>query len=256
MKGDRAAAALTDCEKAQQLGGDLPELLSLRSDAMDALNAERRDQRNKTRAISAAREQIDNGRLAAGEKLLAVASVADTRAAKLLAELSARSALLDSAVSGVSGALKRNDLDFALAELEHAQWADQSDKRIKELSDNLKRTLREKIGDAIDARTDFDVADSLRPAAGAHRRRRIRVRALLNGIAQSKLAWEQLNRGRIREAEEICRRLATIFPKASWLAQALKHLESAGEAMDALRTGPLRVAVEPSHRCADASTDA
>src|SRR3954466_9169801 len=35
LKGARFTAALTDCERAQQLAGDLPQLLSLRTEAMD-----------------------------------------------------------------------------------------------------------------------------------------------------------------------------------------------------------------------------
>src|SRR5215468_10170621 len=55
LKADRFAQALTDCEKAQQLAGDLPELVSLRSDAMDAMQWQRREERVKANAITAAR---------------------------------------------------------------------------------------------------------------------------------------------------------------------------------------------------------
>src|SRR4051812_26999302 len=50
LKLDRFAQALTDCEKAQQLAGDLPELVALRSDAMDAVQWQRREQRVKAEA--------------------------------------------------------------------------------------------------------------------------------------------------------------------------------------------------------------
>src|SRR5678815_14222 len=96
LNGARYTAALTDCEKAQQLGGDLPQLLALRNEAMDAMADDRRNERLKATAVAAARNEIDNGRLAAGERLLAVASVNDTRAGALLQELGARHNLVDS----------------------------------------------------------------------------------------------------------------------------------------------------------------
>src|SRR4051794_3384676 len=124
LTADRFTQALTDCEKAQQLAGDLPELVALRSDAMDAVQWQRRQERVKANAITAARNEIENGRLAAGEKILAVASVNDTRAGALLAELGQRHNLVDSAVRNAGDALDRDDIDAALAEIDRACGAD------------------------------------------------------------------------------------------------------------------------------------
>jgi hypothetical protein len=109
---------------------------------------------------------------------------------------------------------------------------------LKELADRVKRTLRERIGKAIEE-GHLDVADALGQRLVRIDGEGFESERLLNAIAQSKTAWEYINRGRVRDAEEICRRLSSIFPKASWLTAMLKHLESAGEAMEALRTGPL-----------------
>jgi tetratricopeptide (TPR) repeat protein len=160
LKADRFTQALTDCEKAQQLAGDLPELVALRSDAMDAVNWQRREDRVKATAITAARNEIDNGRLAAGEKILAVASVNDTRAGALLAELGQRHNLVDSAVRNAGDAIDREDIDAALAEIERARDVDRSDKRIKELGERLKKVLRDRMTAAIEEGR-LDRADSL-----------------------------------------------------------------------------------------------
>jgi hypothetical protein len=150
LTGSRFTAALTDCEKAQQLAGDLPQLLALRNEAMDAMTEDRRNQRLKATAVAAARNEIDNGRLAAGERLLAVASVNDTRAGALLQELGARHNLVDSAVHNADEALGRDDIDAALAELERARGTDRSDRRIKDLTDRVRKALREEISQAIE----------------------------------------------------------------------------------------------------------
>jgi hypothetical protein len=238
LKGSRFTAALTDCEKAQQLAGDLPQLLALRNEAMDAMADDRRSERLKAGAVAAARNEIDNGRLAAGERLLAVASVNDTRAGALLQELGARHNLVDSAVHNADEALGREDIDVALVELERARGADRSDRRIKDLTDRVRKALREQVSEAIEEGR-LDRADSLGQRLARVDEQGLDSQQLLNAIAQCRTAWERIDRGRIHEAEEACRRLATIFPKAKWISAACDHLEKANESLEALRTGPL-----------------
>ena len=238
LKGSRFTAALTDCEKAQQLAGDLPQLLSLRNEAMDAMADDRRSERLKAGAVAAARNEIDNGRLAAGERLLAVASITDTRAGALLQELGARHNLVDSAVHNADEALDREDMDAALVELERARGADRSDRRIKDLTDRVRKALREQISEAIEEGR-LDRADSLGQRLSRVDEQSLDSQQVLNAIAQCRTAWERIDRGRIHEAEEACRRLATIFPKARWISAACEHLSKANESLEALRTGPL-----------------
>ena len=238
LSAGRFAAALTDCEKAQQLAGDQAQLVALRSEAMDAATNQRRIERLKANAVAAARNEIDNGRLAAGERLLAVASVHDTRAGQLLQELGQRHNLVDSAVKNATDALDRDDIDAALMELDLARHANQSDKRIKELADRLKHMLRERLGDAIEEGR-LDRADSLGARLIRVDERGAESQHLLAALAQCKAAWDRIDHGRVHEAEEICRRLTVQFPKAKWINDACKQLSSASEAMEALRTGPL-----------------
>jgi len=238
LKGARFTAALTDCERAQQLAGDLSQLLSLRTEAMDAMAEDRRSERLKAGAVAAARNEIDNGRLAAGERLLAVASANDTRAGALLQELGARHNLVDSAVHNADEALGRDDIDAALIELDRARGTDRSDRRIKELTDRVRKALREEISQAIEEGR-LDRADSLGQRLSRVDETGLDSQQLLNAIAQCRTAWERIDRGRIHEAEEACRRLSTIYPKAKWLSAACEHLEKANESLEALRTGPL-----------------
>ncbi|CAN5682985.1 hypothetical protein BH09PLA1_BH09PLA1_35290 [soil metagenome] len=234
----RFAAALTDCEKAQQLAGDQPQLIALRTEAMDAATNQRRAERIKANAVAAARDEMDNGRLAAGERLLAVASVHDTRAGQLLQELGQRHNLVDSAVKGADDALDRDDIDAALVELDRARHADRSDKRIKELSDRLKHVLRDRLSDAIEEGR-LDRADSLGQRLIRVDEQGAESQHLLAALAQCKSAWERIDHGRVHDAEEVCRRLIVQFPKAKWLNDAVKYLSAANESMESLRTGPL-----------------
>lgn len=238
LTASRFAAALTDCEKAQQLAGDQPQLIALRNEAMDAASNQRRVERMKANAVAAARNEIDNGRLAAGERLLAVASVHDTRAGQLLQELGQRHNLVDSAVKNADDALDRDDVDAALMELDRARHANQSDKRIKELADRLKHLLRERLSAAIEEGR-LDRADSIGQRLIRVDEQGAESQHLLAALAQCKAAWDRIDHGRVHDADEICRRLHVMFPKAKWLNDVCKHLSNANDAMEALRTGPL-----------------
>ncbi|MGH7180197.1 MAG: hypothetical protein ACREJC_22655 [Tepidisphaeraceae bacterium] len=237
LDDDRFTQALTDCEKAQMLGGDLPELLALRAEATDAVTTKRRDERLKARIVEAAREHIENGRLAAGERLLANA-VNDTRAGLLMQDVGQRHALVDSVARNVSDALDRDDVDAALRELARANGADVSDKRLVELTARTAELLRERASKAIESGR-LDLAESLVQRLGRLDEQSVESQQLAGVVAQCRSAWEQIDRGRPRDAEEALRRLVAVFPKAAWIGNALKCLSQADEAFEQLRTGPL-----------------
>jgi tetratricopeptide (TPR) repeat protein len=255
LTAGRYTAALTDCEKAQQLAGDQPQLIALRSEAMDAATNQRRTERMKANAVAAARDEIDNGRLAAGERLLVVASVHDTRAGQLLQELGQRHNLVDSAVKGADDALDRDDIDAALVELDRARHADRSDKRIKQLSDRLKIVLRDRLNDAIEEGR-LDRADSLGQRLIRVDEQGAESQHLLAALSQCKAAWDRIDHGRVHDAEEICRRLTVQFPKAKWITEACKHLSAASDSMESLRTGPLGLLTTAPQFRHDAPTQA
>ena len=58
-------------------------------------------------------------------------------------------------------------------------------------------------------------------------------------MTQCRHAWEHLDRGQSRQAEEIVRRIATLLPGASWPTTVAKQLRQAAELIDELRAGPL-----------------
>jgi len=82
----RLSQASADCDKAMQLGGNLPEVAELRTALAEAV-AERQDRdRRKANLIGVIRDHLHNGQLSMGERWLA--SLEDTaRAEALRAEL-------------------------------------------------------------------------------------------------------------------------------------------------------------------------
>src|SRR5687768_12349242 len=66
----RPQQALVDCEKAARLGGNLAEVIELRTAAADEIAEKHRGERRRAQALAMARQHIDAGRLATGQQLL------------------------------------------------------------------------------------------------------------------------------------------------------------------------------------------
>ena len=86
IENGRVVEAAADCEKAQSLAGNMPQVAQLRRAIADA-NAKRMDDdRVRGQALAAARTHIDAGQLTMGGNLLAAAD-GDARADSLQQEI-------------------------------------------------------------------------------------------------------------------------------------------------------------------------
>ncbi len=85
----RYLAALADCEKAQQLAGNVPEIVELRHDASAAMLDQQKVARRSAQVIAAAQQHIDRGELSRGAQLLKGAAH-ESRAVFLMNEIDAK----------------------------------------------------------------------------------------------------------------------------------------------------------------------
>jgi hypothetical protein len=244
LLADRVTQAQADCGKAERLGGNLPDTAELRAAINNAIAAQQRNQRKRAMAFAAAREHIDQGRLAAGEKLLAAfasnssARFMESRAAVLMQDLGAKRAAVESAVRNAAAALDRDDTEAAVREVLHARDADASDPRVGELATKIAADLRERASEAIE-RGRLDVAEPIVRQLSRIARDSTDAETLARTIQQCRHAWLHLDRGECREASEILRRISAIHPSAKWMTDATKYLKQAEDALHELRTGPL-----------------
>jgi hypothetical protein len=237
LAASRPQQALVDCDKAARLGGNLPEVVELRDAASGAIDAKRRSERRHAQALLAARQAIEAGRLAAGQELLAAAGD-ESRAVMLLADVNVRRAMVETALQSAQVALDRGDLDLAASELCKARSSDATDARVIDLTLRICKALKQRVASALDEGR-LDLADSLVQRLAKLDEEGSETRQHQRALEQSRLAWESIDRGQPRQAEEILRRLSNLLPDARWIKEALKFAAQAEEALQSLRGGPL-----------------
>jgi len=234
----RPQQALVDCDKAQRLGGNLPEVVELRTTASDAIAAKQRSERRHAQALAMAREHIEAGRLATGQQLLAQAGAAESRAAVLLQDVHLRRAMVEQLIQSAQAALGRDDLDVAAAELAKARHTDATDARVIDLCARVCKAIKQRIASAIDEGR-LDMAAALVERLGKLDDGGVEMQQFERAVEQSRAAWDAIDKGQPGRAEEILRRLSNPFPGAGWIKDALKHAAQAQASLEALRGGPL-----------------
>jgi hypothetical protein len=234
----RLVEAGADCEKAERLGGMGADVAMLRNAVREAMSARNNEQRRKAELLAAARGQIERGQLTVGQKLLDELGQTEPHAAPLAHEVAARRAAIESLLSRTQSALRRDDWQAAIDELTRAERCCLADARVREVVGRIAEELLPQIRTAIDGgRLDFahGMLERLERVDGQD----IEAQQLRQTLRQCKGVWDALSGGRLREAEEMARRLTPRLPKANWLSSAIARLKEAVAAMDELRSGPL-----------------
>ncbi len=237
LGAERPQQALIDCEKAARLGGNLPEVLELRCTSTDAIAAQQRSERKHAQALLAARQHIEAGRLAMGQQLLIEAGD-ESRAALLRRDVNAKQAMVETILQSVLAALDRDDLDVAAVELAKARQTDGTDPRVIDLCQRVCKSMKQRVASSINEGR-LDLAESLVQTLSRLDDQSVETQQFRRAVEQSRLAWEAIDRGQPRRADEVLRRMTNQFPDARWLKDALKSVEQAEQALEALRAGPL-----------------
>jgi hypothetical protein len=232
----RLTEAMTDSEKAERLGGNLPETAALRAAVTEALLTVQQAERQKAGLAAAARQHIRNGWLSMGEQALAELGPGATH--PLQAELAARRATAEAAIARAQQALDRDDWSAAIEALREARQAHTSNPRTSELMDRAALLVVAQTGLAID-RGRLDLAESMLERMGSLMNPTLPMQELNRLVSEVRTAAAAIERGQPRQAAEILHRLRAARPSAVWLSEASKHAEQAAEGIEHLRRGPL-----------------
>jgi hypothetical protein len=238
LEAGELALAIADCDRSGRLGGSSPELAEVRATVIAAMLEKQRAAQAQAQAVVAAHRQIEQGQLSVGQKLLSGIEDDNAQAAALRQDVQARRVMIDAVVEKAAAALKRDDWETAVDELTRARASRLTDSHLRELIAQTTRLVTQRTQEAIEAgRLDratllLKRMDHMADATvdGEHVRRT---------LEQCKAAWNAVQAGLPRAAEQIMRRLAVVLPSAKWVEAALRHLEQAGEATDDLCSGPL-----------------
>ena len=153
-------------------------------------------------------------------------------------DLDAKRSSLETALQAASAAIERDDLETAAREILTARTYNSNDSRLAELVSQTVNALTKRVSSAIDSGR-LDLAETLSRSLSRLASESGSIEHLIRGVEQCRLAWGYLDRGQPHQAAEILQRQAIVFPSAKWIDAALKHLDQAEQALNALRTGPL-----------------
>ena len=238
LEGSRLVQAGADCEKAAKLAGNLPEVEELRGDVAQSLMVKQQEERRRQEALAAARREIAAGHLSVGQEMLdGMKEECGAGAATMLMDVAAKRAVIDNLIAKAEKALDRDDWETAVEELVAAKRTHANDTRVRDLVAQTTKALTKRIENAISSGrldTAACVVKRLSKIAGES----VETEQFARTIEQCRLAWEMIEKGQPRRAEEIVRRLAVVLPDADWIESTLKNLRTAAEAMDQLRAGP------------------
>lgn len=234
----RLQQALTDSNKAQKLGGNLPQIAQLKKDISIAIEEKQHNHHRRSLKLAYAKKHIDNGQVSVGEQILSDDNSDSKRAELLLEKAVAIRTEINVTVSNAQKALQRHDLEEAI---NIVLKTDANQRQSPDLSDLIATIISLSIGQITESlntgridqgRVLLEKLTLLAPQSS-------KVKELSNAFTQCLNAAHLIADGRPREAVQIFQKLKTIFPLAKWLDAALDQAKVAAESLDALRTGPV-----------------
>jgi len=233
----RVVEAAADCEKAQTLAGNMPQVAQLRRAIADATAKRMDDDRARGQALVAARRHIDAGQLTMGGNRLAAAD-GDARADSLQQEIESKRAVLQSALTKASAALAAGDWENAVDQLSGLRRQFPADSALRELSAKINQQVTAKITSALEGGR-LDLAAALLGRLDRLAHPSVELDQLRAALQQCRAAFELVRETEAQQAMEILRRLAPLWPKAAWMKPAVGHLEQLTDSLKELRSGPL-----------------
>ena len=237
LQESRLDSALSDCNKAEKLAGNLTDAAKLRADICKAIEENRFVQAKQRAVIENARANIDNGMVSVGRAILQKAPES-AQAAMLDEQASVIGAKTAAVIKKANAAIKRNDLDNAVKILSDAKLNASTNATVAETislaASKLAAIITEKLNAGrLDHAADYLNRLSLLCADSTQ------TKDFTYVIGQCRIAADCVKARDFSRALETLRRLRTILPKAKWLDAAIKDAAKAAEAIDDLMVGPL-----------------
>ncbi len=240
LAAGRMPQALSDCQQACELGGNIEGAEDLRSRIAAALAGEHHARRTHGDALAAASRQAEVGRLSMAEQLLVGANEDSTRAGEVRREVDVRRKAADDAVRRCRAAIDRGDLAAAVDELLTARTHRADNDALADLSASVvdgcvEQARRELIRGRVDLAETLLARAALPCGAGP------RIAELQRAVVECRQAIAAAEDGHLRQAAEMLRRAAAILPEAGWIGEAVAAADRAAQAAETLRSGPLGI---------------
>ncbi len=238
LAANRFQPALADCNKAEKLGGNLPEITQLRAAICEAIVRQQQTHQQEALRVAQAKQHIEDGWLSVGGRILEEAPAGDGRVQLARQELAAARFQTDDAVAKAQQALQQGDIEEAIYIACGARIGQCKGGKAGDL-------LRQIRGQAIQrVRADLEQGRLDRAQTFLQRLMPLgkdgtEVAELTEALAWCRQAAQHVIAGRPGAALPLLRKVKAICPSARWLDQAISDTKRAAEAYDELNAGPL-----------------
>lgn len=240
----RYSEALIDVERAARAGRDKSAVAALSSEIRGAAHQSGHRRKEKARRLAEAKQEIHDGQLTMGRRILDQVTQADPHAKVLREEAAARDADAAADLAEAQALLKKGDVTGALSKYRRAAKLDVNDAEAKQLEKQLcDRVVADAKAALDDGRIDRarDTLAMLGDVAASDNDRK----DIEDAVERVTRLGRLCERADFAEALREIRRVRRLLPKASWLREAEDKLSKIDQAYDALMSGPLGLMVQP-----------
>ncbi len=235
LAAGRAERAVEDCRKAEELGGNLPEVAALRGAVTEQARTTREQADRQARLMAAARRAIDEGQLSVGQEYL---EKADARGEPLRQQVAVRRVEAEAAIERAEEALERADQIAAVQAICAARQAHAGHGRLDLLEARALGGLLERTRAAI-AEGRLDRATFFMNAAEPLAEGSMLFVDARRGLDLLAKAAAVVGEGRPRRAAELLAQAKAALPEAVWIDIALADARTAADCQERLHCGPL-----------------
>lgn len=238
LAAGRLIQAAADCEKAAQIGGNLADVAQLRDAVNHAMRQTDQANRRVGNAVATARRHIDQGQLSVGQQLLEAISSPDARVDGLKHDLAARRAGLESRLKKASDAFDSGDWETAVDHLAAMTRGDSADTALRQLCGKISQRVSTEIHREFES-GKLNVAAALLSRLDKLPVQSVETDSIRKSLDQCRVACDLIKTNQPRQAEDLLRRLAALWPDAAWLSKSVEHTSQLGNALSQVHGSPL-----------------
>ncbi len=238
LAGSNAAAALADFQRAEQLGGNQPEIAQLRTAAELSVREEasrvqlQRDQLQRAKRLAA------EGALTMGQAVCATFSDSNEPAAKLAADIQLAQQNLLTMLSQMREHLEVGKLELTIQQTQHLAREHSHNRHFQDFVAELLARATSYAQDKV-REGKLDQVHSILQLASSLPQENLQLSELSNAIGQCQSICAdaaQFDTGQLLRRLKLLRQT---IGECNWLERAIKSAEALDVALDELNCGPL-----------------
>jgi hypothetical protein len=238
LSANRLAPALEDCLRAEKLVGNVSDVVRLREVIAQQIESERAESQQRAEQLARAKEQMQNGWLSTGRKILAQTD--DRQAQCLLQNAELLEVEKESAAKRIEQALKNRQIELAAQIFQNSALRGSMNHEAVSLLERIQQQAHRKVHDYLLEGQIHLAAAFLNQLNGLISRCEM-IQPFRQAVEYSRQAVTQIDTGNFESAAVCLRKIRTLLPKAKWLMEMIGQAQTAAAAQQKLQAGPLGI---------------